>query len=44
MESMQRNNNYYISKINDKLEILLTCITIIFVSAAGFAAYSYFMR
>ena len=44
MESMQRNNNYYISKINDKLEILLTCITIIFVSAAGFTAYSYFMR
>ena len=44
MESMQRNNNYYISKINDKLELLLTCITIIFVSAAGFAAYSYFMR
>ena len=44
MESMQRNNNYYTSKINDKLEILLTCITIIFVSAAGFAAYSYFMR
>ena len=44
MESMQRNNNYYISKINDKLEILLTCITIIFVSVAGFTAYSYFMR
>ena len=44
MEGMQRNHNYYIQKINEKLEILLTCITIIFVSAAGFAAYSYFMR
>ena len=44
MESMQRNNNYYIQKINEKLEILLGCITIIFVSAAGFAAYSYFTR
>lgn len=44
MESIQRNNNYYIQKINEKLEILLGCITIIFLSAAGFAAYSYFMR
>lgn len=44
MENIQRNNAYHIQKINEKLEILLGCITIIFVSAAGFAAYSYFMR
>ena len=44
IENIQRNNAYHIQKINEKLEILLGCITIIFVSAAGFAAYSYFMR
>ncbi len=44
IENIQRNNAYHIQKINEKLEILLGCITIIFVSAAGFAAYSYFIR
>lgn len=44
IENIQRNNVYHIQKINEKLEILLGCITIIFLSAAGFAAYSYFMR
>lgn len=44
MENIQRNNAYHIQKINEKLEILLGCITIIFVSAAGFAVYNYFMR
>ena len=42
IENIQRNNAYHIQKINDKLEILLGGITIIFVSAVGFAVYRYF--
>lgn len=42
IENIQRNNSYHIQKINEKLEILLGGITIIFVSAVGFAVYRYF--
>ena len=44
IENIQRNNAYCIQKINEKLEILLGGIAIIFVSAVGFVAYRYFVR
>lgn len=42
IENIQRNNAYYVQKINEKLEILLGGLAIIFVSAVGFVAYRYF--
>ena len=44
IENIQRNHAYYIQKINEKLEILLGGIAIIFVSAVGFVVYRYFIR
>ncbi len=44
IENVQRNNAYYIQKINEKLEILLGGLAIIFFSAVGFAVYRYFIR
>ena len=44
IENIQRNNAYNMQKINEKLEILLGGVAIIFVSVVGFAVYRYFIR
>lgn len=43
-ENIQRNNAYYIQKINEKLEILLGLVGMTFVTIAGFTIYHYFFR
>ena len=44
LEIIQRNNNYNIKKINEKINLLLGVLATIFVSMAGFVVYRYFVR